>query len=244
MTRILPLLPPSARWYALSKNSWKLNFDAAWNPISLVGGWGSFKPIYDIRLASFKSIQRCNAVKILEATTIYEALNCIMSLNIHHILVTSNCLEVINLLNDPSMDLTNISFFIDEAQSLALEMCKVYFSHVQCCHNLLAHSLVNRALWLGHWKSNLGLLILWSRCNSLVGFVIHFLKKLSKYDTNFQVMDKNVVEEIPHWKIKKPHNLYNINRLFLSFPIDFTMESNEFLPNNKLVCILVLMSWP
>lgn len=99
-------------------------------------------------------------------------------------------------------------------------------------------------LWLGHWKSNLGLLILWSRCNSLVGFVIHFLKKLSKYDTNFQVMDKNVVEEISHWKIKKPHNLYNINRLFLSFPIDFKMESNEFLPNNKLVCILVLMSWP
>lgn len=79
-----------------------------------------------------------------------------MSLNIHHILVTSNYLEVINLLNDPSMDLTNISFFIDEAQSLALEMCKVYFSHVQCCHNLLAHSLVTRAIVTRALKEQFG----------------------------------------------------------------------------------------
>lgn len=67
-----------------------------------------------------------------------------------NILVNYNCLEVVKLLNDASMDLIIVSFFIDEAKAIVLDLGSIPLSHVRGAHNFVVHFLANR--W---WKSML-----------------------------------------------------------------------------------------
>lgn len=61
-----------------------------------------------------------NEVKTLEALAICYGLESISSLNLTNILVEIDCLEVVRLLNDVTLDIFKVSFFIDEAKSWEL----------------------------------------------------------------------------------------------------------------------------
>lgn len=73
----------------------------------------------------------------LNSPHICDFLHSLTTINIHHIIVKSDCLEVVNLINDVYVDLTKVSFFIEETVFVTHEMVDVSFSHVQQCHNVL-----------------------------------------------------------------------------------------------------------
>lgn len=75
-----------------------------------------------VRLASLKFITSCYEVKILEVVAISFDLESISSLNLLNIQVESNCLEVVNLLNNKTVDLSEVSFFVDEAKAWGRDM--------------------------------------------------------------------------------------------------------------------------
>lgn len=60
-------------------------------------------------------------MKLLEAMSIYSGLENLSSIHVSNILVESNCLEIINLLNDVGVDFSKVFFFfIEEADSQGL----------------------------------------------------------------------------------------------------------------------------
>lgn len=60
-------------------------------------------------------------MKLLQAMSIYSGLENPSSIHVSNILVESNCLEIINLLNDVGVDFSKVCFFfIEEADSQGL----------------------------------------------------------------------------------------------------------------------------
>lgn len=55
-------------------------------------------------------------IKLIEATTICFGLKNIFSLQLSDMLVESDCLEVVNMLNDEAVDISKASFYIEEAK--------------------------------------------------------------------------------------------------------------------------------
>lgn len=58
-----------------------------------------------VRLTELKLITRCKEMKVLEVMVIYFGLESFSSLSILNILVESDCLEVVHLLNDEVVDI-------------------------------------------------------------------------------------------------------------------------------------------
>ena len=83
-----------------------------------------------VRLASLKFITSCYEVKILEVVAISFDLESISSLNLLNIQVESNCLEVVNLLNNKTVDLSKVFFFVDETKAWSKDM-RIVSSHVR-----------------------------------------------------------------------------------------------------------------
>lgn len=117
-------------WHLIDLSFWKLNIDAAWSfKSNLCGlGWVFHDHLGRVHLAGLKFVPRCQELKILEAMTICFGLEILTSINISNILVESNCLEVINLLNDVVVDLSEVSYFIEEAKDRGGELDVVSFS--------------------------------------------------------------------------------------------------------------------
>lgn len=67
--------------------------------------------------AGTKFIPSYGEVKTLEAMTIYIGLESIAKIPHLNFLVETDCLEVINLLNNTVDDITEVSFFIEEAKA-------------------------------------------------------------------------------------------------------------------------------
>lgn len=63
------------------------------------------------------SLSKYATKSVFEAMTIREGLLSIFSLSVWLVLVESDCLEVVNLMNMVSSDLSEISFFINETKS-------------------------------------------------------------------------------------------------------------------------------
>lgn len=53
--------------------------------------------------------------------TICEDLDCVRSSNVCNIWMEFDCLEAVHLFNDVSVDLLEMSFFIEEAKSIVIE---------------------------------------------------------------------------------------------------------------------------
>lgn len=85
-------------------------------------------------------------IKVLESMIINDNLDNILSTNVTDIMVKSNCLEVVHLLNDKSLDSFEVSFFIEEIKSLTLVLRSVSYFHVKSRHNFLTHSIGKRAV--------------------------------------------------------------------------------------------------
>lgn len=84
--------------------------------------------------------------RFLRRWSICEGLHCISYISVRSIIVESDYLEVVCLLNDVSLDLTKVSCFIYEAKSIATEFHDASFIHVWCSNNDLAHFLAFEAL--------------------------------------------------------------------------------------------------
>lgn len=80
---------------------------------------------------------------ILEAMSIRFGLKSISSLNIYDILGESDCLQVAKLLNDISIDISKISFFLDEVKARGSEMRIISLSHIRCKQNSFVYSIVH-----------------------------------------------------------------------------------------------------
>lgn len=97
-------------------------------------------------MVGLKFVPIWNEVKLLEATTIYSRLECISSIHISNVVVESDCLEVVNLLNDVTVDFSEDSFFIVEAKEQATELGTIYFSHVYRSQKDLVHYVALKTL--------------------------------------------------------------------------------------------------
>lgn len=106
---------------------------------------GCFRTTW-VGLVGFKFTLRCGEVKTLEAMTICLGLENIFEILHLNLLVESNCLEVINLLNNTLDDIAKVSYYIKEAKTWCCVLGVISFSHVRRCQNILAHSLVSKAL--------------------------------------------------------------------------------------------------
>lgn len=62
------------------------------------------------------SLSKYATKSVFEAMTICEGLPSIFSLSVWIVLVESDCLEVVNLMNMVSLDLSEVSFFINETK--------------------------------------------------------------------------------------------------------------------------------
>lgn len=85
-------------------------------------------------------------MKILEAMAIYASdLKVFHRLIYQKNIVESDCLEVVKLLNDESIDISKVTFFVDETNAVGNEMrIIISFSHiVRHNQNAFAH-LVTR----------------------------------------------------------------------------------------------------
>lgn len=106
-----------------------MNIDATWSPdINPSGLSGMVQDhVGCVHLVGLKFIPRCLEVKLLEAMTICFGLENLSSIYVLNILVESNYLEVINLLNDGAVDLTEFSFLIEETKNRGDELRVVSF---------------------------------------------------------------------------------------------------------------------
>lgn len=77
---------------------------------------------------------------------ICKGLKSISSLNLTNILVETDCLEVVRLLNDVAVDMFEVSFFIDEAKNWGCGLNVISFSHVRRSQNMLVHHVAQRTL--------------------------------------------------------------------------------------------------
>lgn len=81
---------------------------------------GALRPLLvTFRLVGLKCIKWCNEIKVLEVKITCEGLTNSIYLNVHHIIVESDYSEAINLLFSNSIDITKVSFFIDETKAYA-----------------------------------------------------------------------------------------------------------------------------
>lgn len=64
-----------------------------------------------VHLARLKFVPRCQKMKLFKAMMICFRLETLTSIYILNILVESDCLEVINQLNDAVVDYSKVSFF-------------------------------------------------------------------------------------------------------------------------------------
>lgn len=139
-----------------------LNTDATWNPAS------NFEELGWVLCDSLGHVHRevlfhkCQEMKLLKAMAICFCLQNLCSISISNILVEFDCLEVINLLNDVAIDLSKVSFFIEEAKVRSSEMGVVSFSHIYFSHNVLAHCVVHKTLEYRSFQSSLRLILILS----------------------------------------------------------------------------------
>lgn len=78
-------------------------------------------------LVVFKFILRCSEVNVTKAMTICEGLISLQSTNACNIRIESDCLELVHLLKRISLDLYEVSLFIEEAKLFAHELGDVSF---------------------------------------------------------------------------------------------------------------------
>ncbi|XP_038886170.1 uncharacterized protein LOC120076417 [Benincasa hispida] len=134
--------PTLVGWHPSKPFYWKLNMDASWNSkIDACGlGWVFLDHLYRVCMAGLKFVLRCQKVNILEAIAICFGLEILSSIDISNIMVESDCLEeVINLLNDDVVDLSEVSFCSEEAKDRGGNLGVISFSHVRRYRNVLAY---------------------------------------------------------------------------------------------------------
>lgn len=108
-------------------------------------GWVLHDHLGQMCLASLKFVLNCQKVKLLKAMVICFGLETLSSISVPNIMVEFNCLEVISLLNDVTVDFSEVSFFI-EAKERGGELGVVPFSHACHNHNLLAQRVPHKVL--------------------------------------------------------------------------------------------------
>lgn len=85
-------------------------------------------------------------MKILEGMAVSFGLESILLLNLSNILVEFDCLEVVRLLNNVTVDLSEVSFSVDEVKVWGKDMRIVSFSHVRHKQNVVVHLVAQTTL--------------------------------------------------------------------------------------------------
>lgn len=79
-------------------------------------GLGARDHLGSVCMVGLKFVPQCTDVKLLEVMSICFCLESISSIHILNIVVESDCLEFVSMLNDVTVDLSKVSFFVVEAK--------------------------------------------------------------------------------------------------------------------------------
>lgn len=108
----------------LGRDTWKLNTNASRCPSFQVGGlrWVICDHLGRVCWGGMKTIDHRYEIKFFKSLTVFEGLSpAIETINVK-VFAETNCLDVVNLLNNQSINFTEVTFVVDEIKTFGFKL--------------------------------------------------------------------------------------------------------------------------